>query len=353
MAKYAISEEGVSQLQKLSKGIISDTENIYEAGISLKNNISSLREGLGIYENEIIDLVNHNQATLQSNREVFKQLSDSIVKKADEICSMMGFENNNINSSQTDSTYRARLISNNSKFEKRDKLWNETYMPLGQANIRKSVERLFSNYVSNEKLEESLDKLKFMDQYDLRQEYGKGFQKGTLGFNDGENSFVAHDIKGPVQESGDTLINFAFATAVHETLHMFSANDAGNMIKRGVMINNDSRAMNEAITEYFTFLSLGGDTPLGGLYPGTYSGYTTLMHEIPKLEKAIGSETLKEAYFYNKPELIAQKVDSVCGNGAWQNLCEDFDVIQYGGGDFSSSAERIRKTLFKLNNDIY
>ena len=42
MAKYAISEEGVSQLQKLSKSIISDTENIYEAGISLKNNISSL-----------------------------------------------------------------------------------------------------------------------------------------------------------------------------------------------------------------------------------------------------------------------------------------------------------------------
>ena len=99
MAKYAISEEGVSQLQKLSKSIISDTENIYEAGISLKNNISSLGEGLGIYENEIIDLVNHNQATLQSNREVFKQLSDSIIKKADEICGLMGFSAMNIGDS--------------------------------------------------------------------------------------------------------------------------------------------------------------------------------------------------------------------------------------------------------------
>lgn len=111
MAKYAISEEGVSQLQKLSKSIISDTENIYEAGISLKNNISSLGEGLGIYENEIIDLVNHNQATLQSNREVFKQLSDSIVKKADEICGLMGFSSagrNSVGDNTPTQPYRAR-----------------------------------------------------------------------------------------------------------------------------------------------------------------------------------------------------------------------------------------------------
>ena len=107
MAKYAISEEGVSQLQKLSKSIISDTENIYEAGISLKNNISSLGEGLGIYENEIIDLVNHNQATLQSNREVFKQLSDSIVKKADEICVLMGLGSVGLANTNGVASYRA------------------------------------------------------------------------------------------------------------------------------------------------------------------------------------------------------------------------------------------------------
>ena len=107
MAKYAISEEGVSQLQKLSKSIISDTENIYEAGISLKNNISSLGKGLGIYENEIIDLVNHNQATLQSNREVFKQLSDSIIKKAEEICGLMGFGSVGLGSASGVAPYRA------------------------------------------------------------------------------------------------------------------------------------------------------------------------------------------------------------------------------------------------------
>lgn len=113
MAKYAISEEGVSQLQKLSKSIISDTENIYEAGISLKNNISSLGEGLGIYENEIIDLVNHNQATLQSNREIFKQLSDSIIKKADEICGLMGFGSVGLGNSNGVAPYRASRNNSN------------------------------------------------------------------------------------------------------------------------------------------------------------------------------------------------------------------------------------------------
>lgn len=99
MAKYAISEEGVSELQKLSKSIISDTEKIYEAGIMLKNSMSSLGKGLGIYENEIIDLVNQNQITLQTNRDTFKELSDSIAKKADEICSLIGFSITDIHNS--------------------------------------------------------------------------------------------------------------------------------------------------------------------------------------------------------------------------------------------------------------
>lgn len=115
MAKYAISEEGISQLQKLSKSIISDTENIYEAGALLKNNISSLGEGLGVYEDEIIDLVNHNQAALQSNREVFKQLSNSILKKADEICGLMGLDSLALgNPNGVTTPYRANRNNTNS-----------------------------------------------------------------------------------------------------------------------------------------------------------------------------------------------------------------------------------------------
>ena len=109
MAKYAISEEGVSQLQKLSKGLIGDTENIYEAGILLKNNISSLGESLGMYENEILDIVNHNQITLQSNREIFNQLANSINKLADDICCLMGLPlSDSSNEHQVLNSYQAR-----------------------------------------------------------------------------------------------------------------------------------------------------------------------------------------------------------------------------------------------------
>lgn len=107
MAKYAISEESVLELQKLSKGIISNTENIYEAGISLKNNISSLGEGLGVYEDEILTLVNQNQTALQTNKEVFKQLSDSIIKKADEICGLIGLGGIALENSNGVAPYRA------------------------------------------------------------------------------------------------------------------------------------------------------------------------------------------------------------------------------------------------------
>ena len=106
MAKYAISEKGVNELKKLSKSIITNTESIYEAGVTLKNTISSLGEGLGVYEDEILDLVNHNSATLQTNKDIFKQLSDTVMNKADEIYSLMGF-GSTIISSNGFSPYRA------------------------------------------------------------------------------------------------------------------------------------------------------------------------------------------------------------------------------------------------------
>ncbi len=97
MAKYSISQEGAAELQKLSKLIISNVESIFELGTSLKNDVSSLGESLGIYEDEILDLVNHNQTTLQKNRDVFKILSDALIEKSNEICNLIGFnpcENN-------------------------------------------------------------------------------------------------------------------------------------------------------------------------------------------------------------------------------------------------------------------
>lgn len=94
MAKYAISQEGAAELQKLSKSLITNTENIFEAGVSLKNSLSSCGEGLGLYEDEILTMVNHNQTVLQTNRDTFKVLSDTLAKKADDICGLLGLSSN-------------------------------------------------------------------------------------------------------------------------------------------------------------------------------------------------------------------------------------------------------------------
>lgn len=244
--------------------------------------------------------------------------------------------------SQTTNVGRNKYTSSpSSNFSKAD-AWNTDNMPLVRANIRRSVELYFSQYVSEDKLEHCLEALSFMDQDELAKRYGRGFQRGTLGFNDGDTSNIACDIKGvtidgrvgdrTVSGSGNININFAFVTAVHENLHMMSANDTPSVIKRGIMVGGDeqSRAMNEAFTEYFTFLSCGGDTPLGGLYPGVYSGYQILMQEMPTIEKAVGRDCMMDAYFNNNPQRMREAIDSLLGPGAWDDMCTaSYDLLYH------------------------
>lgn len=243
----------------------------------------------------------------------------------------------------------------------KDDKWNSEYMPLVKENIRRSVEELFSEYISKDKMEQSLQKLSFMNQDELKKRYGKGFKSGTLGFNDGESSNIASDISQPVRRgkvgeqrlsgSENASINHAFVTAVHENLHMMSANDTSFETKRGIMIGKDaeySRAMNEAVTEYFTYLSCGGDRPLGGLYPGAYSGYHGLMEKMPIIEKAVGRDCMMDAYFNNKPELIRASIDQLLGKGAWDDMyLASYDLLY--NNNSNSAATRLIYYFDKLS----
>lgn len=345
MARYAISAEGAAAMRALAKQLYTEANAILEASAALEAKVSAVGDGLGIYETEILGLIQQVKNALKTNRDDILNLAQRVLQKADEIEALVGIIP--LDLGLFGKNHRAKTGASSTNLD-RDRLWNETYMPLVQANIRKSVEQHFSQFISPEKLEASLQALSFMDQRELAKRYGKGFKANTLGFNNGDTSNVAHDIKGTTSESGDTLINFAFITAVHENLHMMSANDSEGITRRGIMISEKHRAMNEAITEYFTFLSVGGNTPLGGLYPGEYSSYTTLMKEIPKIEAAVGSDMLKAAYFFNNPRLLETKIDSICGVGAWESLCEDFYIFQYGGGNQGEAIGRILRTLQKL-----
>lgn len=302
MAKYAISEEGVSQLQKLSKGIISDTENIYEAGILLKNNISSLGEGLGVYEDEIIDLVNHNQATLQSNREVFKQLSDSINKVADEICSLMGFDDVSFSTVSESNAYRANrnnsgLHSSNGGFGL-DKLSSE---------LTALYSSKYGKYISPDKLDKQFADVKYISKKEMIRKKG---DERILGYYEGGTRLI-------IQEGTD----YVTQTLVHENLHMLSNNSNGDGVikKRKYGGGYDNIGINEAITEMLTKRSLGEQ------YGPDYSAYSENRDAMTILENSLGEDLIAEAYFQNKPELMEQKIEDVLGYGSWGQLSEAFD----------------------------
>lgn len=258
-------------------------------------------------------------------------------------------------------------MKENNAFEcERDK-WNAEYMPIVKDNIRKSVEKLFSNYISSEKMEKCLETLCYMDQKELMRRYKARNNKmpnGTLlGYNDSKNSCIANDISGKTNDasvgehiiigSGATDINLAFVTAVHENLHMMSANDVAGEIRRGIIVGNDEklRAMNEAFTEYFTYLSCGGEGVLGGLYPGEYSGYQDLMKEMPIIEKAVGRDCMMDAYFNNAPNQLRERIDSLLEDGAWDCMCTaSYDWLYRDSNDGKKS---FITYINRLENLIY
>lgn len=303
MAKYAISEEGIAQLQKLSKNIIRDTEIIYEAGISLKNNISSLGEELGIYEDEILTIVNQNQTTLQTNRDTFKQLSDSIAQKADEIFGLIELNGVGLNGLENaNASYKAshnHIIS----------ITSDSNVDLDQLSdqLINLYSSKYGNYISYDKLNKPLDKtVRYISQLTMKL---RTKQDGILGYNNGKKSYIA---KGTGHE---------LQTTVHENLHQLSNNNgkAGITTQRVYGYGRNNIQMNEAITELLT------KRTLGERYGSDYSLYSNNRDAMAILESSLGENLVAEAYFQNKPELLEQKIDSVLGPGHWEQLSEAFD----------------------------
>ena len=217
--------------------------------------------------------------------------------------------------------------------------WTFEYLPLIEKNIRVHVEELFPGYIDKDKMDNAINCIRFYSYQDVKKMANAN--QIVLGFNNGSKSIVADNFRAQTKEinveghsfngSGETPINVAFVTAVHENFHMLSANDDAYTYRRGIVIGNDTKsvAMNEAITESFTFLACGGDRSGGGLYPGKYSGYTSIMEKLPILEKAVGRDVIAEAYFHNNPDVLLRAVDSIIGDGSWQKLCDASDDFFY------------------------
>lgn len=82
MAKYGINKEGVDALNQLANDLSSINNDIEDDGKKLKSTVAGLGDNLGIYEeqiNEIIEKVNSEQ---QKGRESIQQLSGKVKKMA-------------------------------------------------------------------------------------------------------------------------------------------------------------------------------------------------------------------------------------------------------------------------------
>jgi len=82
MAKYGINKEGVEALNQLANDLSSINNDIEEDGKKLKSTVSSLGDNLGIYEDQILELIEKVNAAQQKGRESIQSLSSKVKKMA-------------------------------------------------------------------------------------------------------------------------------------------------------------------------------------------------------------------------------------------------------------------------------
>lgn len=82
MAKYGINKEGVDALNQLANDLGSINKDIEDDGKKLKTTVSSLGDNLGIYEDQILELIENVNKAQQKGRDSIQQLSAKVKKMA-------------------------------------------------------------------------------------------------------------------------------------------------------------------------------------------------------------------------------------------------------------------------------
>ena len=117
MARYAISSEGSASMRALAKQLYTEANSILESSSILESKVSEVGNGLGIYESEILSIIQKGRNTLKENRDDILNLAQRVLQKAreiDELVSLTGTEpqgagNNGLRAGAVETT------SNNSK----------------------------------------------------------------------------------------------------------------------------------------------------------------------------------------------------------------------------------------------
>lgn len=89
MAKYGISQEGVDALSQLASDMMNINNDIEQSGRTLKGQVSGLSDGLGVYEDEIIELVDEVNNAQEKGRESLIKLSTKAKELANQVSELL------------------------------------------------------------------------------------------------------------------------------------------------------------------------------------------------------------------------------------------------------------------------
>lgn len=198
----------------------------------------------------------------------------------------------------------------------------DTRLPELDQDVYTDIKDNFGEFIGDKMDVPLSNSVEFVDEtemIDIYEAHGKEFKEGVLGFNNGDKSYVKVG-------SG-----FEWPTTVHETIHNLSSNDQidenGNIVetRRGICIQDVQdqhmhkyMPVNEGITELFTKRVLGEEYP-----QEPYSNYHDNALRMSRLSDHLGDETIKEAYFQNRAELLETTFDNVLGEGAWEEFTNE------------------------------
>ncbi|TGX96440.1 hypothetical protein E5357_16065 [Hominisplanchenecus murintestinalis] len=82
MAVYGINKEGVEALNQLANDLSNVNNDIADDGKKLKNTVSGLGDALGIYEDQILDVIESVNNVQEKGRESIEQLAGKVRKMA-------------------------------------------------------------------------------------------------------------------------------------------------------------------------------------------------------------------------------------------------------------------------------
>lgn len=85
MAKYGISKEGADSLKQLATDLSNLNNDIQECGRKLTATVNGLGDGLGIYEEPILDLIAEVNRTQEKGRDSVELLTGKVKKCLSEV----------------------------------------------------------------------------------------------------------------------------------------------------------------------------------------------------------------------------------------------------------------------------